>query len=76
MVNNHDRAKEGGVNMKKNYLRPPKSLKETMDLWHRMENGDVDALMKLSLARGVITREQYDTYKEIDAFCKEDPECE
>ena len=37
------------------------------DLWQRMEDGDRDALIKLSAERGMMTEEDLDLIKRIDA---------
>lgn len=42
------------------------SVKEKLDLWKRMEEGDTKALMKLSFMRGIITEEEYEDYQRIE----------
>lgn len=68
MRNEFCKVKESVRCEKQRYPRKPKGLREKMDLWRSMENGDIEALMTLSLLRGVISWRQYDLYKEFDVF--------
>jgi len=36
-----------------------KSIKARMDKWERMENGDIKALIELSVERGLATKEDF-----------------
>lgn len=35
-------------------------MRENLELWKRMYEGDTDALLKLSVMRGLMTQEDYD----------------
>lgn len=51
---------------KQNRAEMAKSAKEKLDLWKRMEEGDIKALMKLSFMRGIITEEEYADFQRIE----------
>ena len=54
--------------MNKNAAR--KSVKERLDLWNRAMNGDTKALIKLSLERQLISKEDLDEFERIEKFHK------
>ena len=42
------------------------SLKKRMELWARMEEGDIDALAELSYIHGLWSKETYDDYLKME----------
>jgi hypothetical protein len=46
----------------KNHAELMRSLNAKMDKWKRMENGDIKALIELSVEHGLATKEDFPSY--------------
>ena len=52
-------------------ISPTPEIQARLDLWKRMKDGDIAALIQLSFERGMMTQEDVDLFKKIEALEKE-----
>lgn len=60
------KSKDFKAEKEKRRLKVDKEIQRKLDLWERMEKGDMNALLTLSYERGLMTKEDLLWFKEIE----------